>query len=91
MLLEQMARGQKGRRARGEWRPDSNGKLPPIYGRPFQPLAGLNRLFLYDGYLLPWNVFYIGLATGLWFWLCPPLEQTASMELGEMVQIFARN
>lgn len=44
-------------------------KLPPIYGWPLKPVKVLRWLFVYDGYLLPWNLFYVAVATLVWFYL----------------------
>jgi len=89
--MEHIDRGEAGRDARGEWRPEGNVKLPPIYDWPLNPRRVLRWLFVYDGYLLPWNVFYVALVTALWFWLSPALADMATLEPGWIAQIYVRN
>lgn len=84
-------RGESGRDARGEWRPEGNVKLPPIYSWPLKPVKVLRWLFVYDGYLLPWNLFYVAVATLVWFYLTPPLAEMATWHWQWVAQIFARN
>lgn len=91
MAMQQIERGEKGRDHRGDWRPEGNVKLPPLYSWPPQPLKVARWLFVYDGYLLPWNVFYVALVTALWLWLSPSLADMATLEVGWIAQIFIRN
>lgn len=84
-------RGESGRDARGEWRPEGNVKLPPIYSWPMKPVKVLRWLFVYDGYLLPWNIFYVAVATLVWFYLTPPLADMATWRWEWVAQLFARN
>ena len=84
-------RGEEGRDARGEWRPKGNVKLPPIYDWPLSPVRVLRWLFVYDGYILPWNVFYVVVATLVWWFLTPSLEQMRTLDWIWPLQIVARN
>ena len=88
--MQHIDRGEAGRDARGEWRPEGNVKLPPIYDWPLNPRRILRWLFVYDGYLLPWNVFYVALVTALWFWLSPALADMATLEPGWIAQVYVR-
>jgi sterol desaturase/sphingolipid hydroxylase (fatty acid hydroxylase superfamily) len=90
-VTDRAARGEIGRDARGEWRPEGNVKLPPIYNWPLNPLRVLRWLFVYDGYILPWNVFYAALAAVVWWYLTPSLASMQTLELWWIAAIFARN
>ena len=40
---------------RGDWKPPSTIKSPPLFTLPFNPLKTLKWIFGWPGYLLPWN------------------------------------
>ncbi|MCZ8105070.1 MAG: sterol desaturase family protein [Burkholderiales bacterium] len=90
-MSHQIVRGEEGRDTRGEWRPEGNVKLPPIYDWPMRPARVLRWLFVYDGYILPWNVFYVAIATFIWWYLTPPIETMRTLDWAWSLQIFLRN
>ena len=43
---------------RGNWKPFKRVMYPAVFVWPVQPLAILQWLFSYPGYILPWNLLY---------------------------------
>lgn len=79
------------RDARGDWRPPNPVALPPIHARPFNAGAFLKWLFGFPGFLWPLNAFWLGVSLVTWFYLTPSLGTMATLELGWVGLIFARN
>ena len=66
---------------RGDWKPPSTIKSPPLFALPYQPLAVLKWIFAWPGYLLPWNLLYAGIAILTWAFLTPSLASMQNFEL----------
>lgn len=79
-------------------RPNTGGYAPPelptvnpLFVRPLRTGAVLRYFFGWSGYLFPWQVLYIGLATLVWWFFMPSLEETRNLKLGWVAQVFAVN
>jgi sterol desaturase/sphingolipid hydroxylase (fatty acid hydroxylase superfamily) len=76
---------------RGDWKPPSTIKSPPLFTLPFNPLKTLKWIFGWPGYLLPWNLLYAGIAILTWAFLTPSLASMQTFEVWWIAAIFARN
>ena len=76
---------------RGDWKPPSTIKSPPLFRLPFKPLAVLKWIFAWPGYLLPWNLLYAVVAILTWAFLTPSLASMQTFEVWWIAAIFARN
>jgi sterol desaturase/sphingolipid hydroxylase (fatty acid hydroxylase superfamily) len=76
---------------RGDWRPPYLLHMAPVFVWPVQPAAFLKWLFGYPGYLWPWNIAYVSLATLTWLFLTPPIADMKTFEVGWIAIIFGRN
>lgn len=79
------------RDARGEWRPAGGLEPPPIFVWPPRPMAFLRWLAGFDGYILPWNLFYLVLATVTWLYLTPELSRMTTFRVEWMAEVYFRN
>jgi sterol desaturase/sphingolipid hydroxylase (fatty acid hydroxylase superfamily) len=76
---------------RGYWRPFQAIVYPPVFVWPPRPAGFLKWLFGYPGYLLPWNVLYLGLAILVWTYASPALDSMRDPAIAAMAWILARN
>src|SRR5581483_464672 len=79
------------RTAKGEWRPPYPVKIAPLFVWPPRPTEALKWLLGYGGSLLPWNIFYMGLATVTWLWIQPSLARCAELGAGWISEMYLRN
>lgn len=79
------------RDARGEWQPDRLPEPSPLFRLPWKPLAVLKWLFGWQGFFLPYNLFYGLLAVICWLYFTPSLARTARFEVGWIAEIYLRN
>jgi sterol desaturase/sphingolipid hydroxylase (fatty acid hydroxylase superfamily) len=79
------------RNKRGDWRPFASVQYPAVFVWPPQPLGMLRWLFTVDGYILPWNLFFVAVAAAVWFWLTPPMETMQHFAPGWIGFILVRN
>ena len=80
------------RDSRGFWQPERGTAPPsPLFNWPPNPVAVLKWLFGIPGYLFPWNLFYMGLATVIWLYFQPALSRCAEFRADWILQMFVRN
>jgi len=79
-------------------RPNTGGYAPtelpnvaPIYSWPPRPGAVFKYLFGWEGYLFPWQAFYIAFATAIWWFFIPDLAQAKTLEFGWIAKLFILN
>jgi sterol desaturase/sphingolipid hydroxylase (fatty acid hydroxylase superfamily) len=74
---------------RGFWQPP-RGTAPsnPVFAWPPRPLASLKWLY---GYLFPWNLIYMSIATLTWFYWQPALSRCATFQWDWVLEMFVRN
>ena len=86
-LVDEMPRD-----SRGFWQPERGTAPPsPLFNWPPNPVAVLKWLFGIPGYLFPWNLFYMGLATVTWLYFQPALSRCAEFRADWILQMFVRN
>jgi sterol desaturase/sphingolipid hydroxylase (fatty acid hydroxylase superfamily) len=88
-MSETVPLGQRDRR--GDWRPAKLLSPPPLFVWPPRPRALLRWLFGYPGYVLPWNLLYVAIATLTWQFLTPDLARMRVLAPGWIGEVFARN
>ncbi|NQU38844.1 MAG: sterol desaturase family protein [Lentisphaerae bacterium] len=76
---------------RGEWAPDNPCAYAPLFAWPPQPVRLFKWFFGYPGYLWPYSMFHILLATVTWLWLQPALETCATLKPGWISLMLLRN
>ena len=59
---------------RGFWKPNELIGYGPLLTFPIRILKILSWLLLYPGFLLPWGIFFIFLASILWLYLTSSME-----------------
>ena len=80
------------RDSRGFWQPERGTAPPsPLFTWPPNPVAVLKWLFGIPGYLFPWNLFYMALATVTWLYFQPALSRCAEFRADWILQMFVRN
>jgi sterol desaturase/sphingolipid hydroxylase (fatty acid hydroxylase superfamily) len=79
------------RTAKGEWRPPYPVTFSPLFDWPPNLGKVLKWLLGYGGYLLPWNAFYMLLATATWRWLQPALSRCVEFKVGWISEMYLRN
>lgn len=75
----------------GEWHPEELPKLAPVFSLPWKPKAVFKYLFGFGGLLVPFNLFYLGLAVVAYLFLTPSLETTKTFSFGWMALLYLRN
>ena len=80
------------RDARGFWQPE-RGTAPanPWFSWPLKPAQALRWLFGFPGYLFPWNLVYMGIATLTWIYFQPALSRCVEFRADWILEMFARN
>ena len=87
-----MADAQWGvRDTRGEWQPDPLPEPGPLFSRPWRPGKVLKYLFAPEGFLWPFNLFYVVVAIVAWMYFTPGLDRTVSFSIGWIAEIYLRN
>jgi len=76
---------------RGHYSPNKRVGYPPVFVWPFQPLRALKWVFALPGYLMPWNLFYVGVGLLSWYFLSPPFEAYGTPNLSVVLLVFLRN
>jgi sterol desaturase/sphingolipid hydroxylase (fatty acid hydroxylase superfamily) len=79
------------RNKRGDWQPDSNLRIAPVFVWPPQPAAFLKYVFGFPGYLWPWNIAYMAVPIITWLYFTPPMEEMRTFAWGWILYILARN
>jgi len=79
------------RNKRGDWRPTLPITYPPLFAWPVKPIATAKWLFRYDGYILPWSLFYALVAVGIWSFLTPSFETITSGNYWWIGYLLVRN
>jgi sterol desaturase/sphingolipid hydroxylase (fatty acid hydroxylase superfamily) len=74
---------------RGFWQPERGTAPPsPIFAWPPRPLAVIKWLY---GYLFPWNLLYMSIATVTWLYWQPALARCVDFRWDWMMEMFVRN
>ena len=76
---------------RGNWAPRYLEQPPAPIAWPPRPLKILKWFFGWEGYLWPWNAFYLGIALLAYFFMTPPIAEMATFEAWWIGAIYARN
>lgn len=76
------------RNKRGDWKPNRRNEIAPIWRVPWNVRDTLSFL---KGYLLPWNLMWLCLATLFWFFLTPDVTTLRTLEPGWIAILFLRN
>lgn len=79
------------RNKRGDWKPEADLEIAPVFVWPPRPMPLLKYLFGYPGYFWPWNVIYMAVPIVTWAWFTPPLEDMRSFQPGWIIYLLARN
>jgi len=86
-LIDGMLRDEK-----GFWQPERGTAPPnPLFAWPPKPVEVFKWLFGIPGYLFPWNVTYMAIATLTWLYLQPALSRCIEFRAGWILEIYARN
>jgi sterol desaturase/sphingolipid hydroxylase (fatty acid hydroxylase superfamily) len=88
-MSEVLPLGRRDRR--GDYRPAKLLAPPPVFVWPPQPTGFLKWLFGFPGYLWPWNLLYVAIATVTWLLLTPDLAAMKSFQVGWVALILGRN
>ena len=77
---------------RGFWQPERGTAPPsPLFAWPPKPLKALKWVFGFPGYLFPWNVIYMGIATLTWLYFQPALSRCVEFRADWILEMFVRN
>ena len=76
---------------RGFWKPNELIGYGPLIAFPIRIFKILSWLLLYPGFLLPWGIFFIFLASILWLYLTPSMETLKNFDLNWILYLFFRN
>ncbi len=76
------------RNKRGDYSPSRHVEIAPYFTWPREPQKYLDWL---KGYLLPWNLLFMGLALLFWFILTPSVETLKTLAPGWIVYLLLRN
>lgn len=79
------------RDGRGYWKPFALIEYAPVFVWPPRPLQFLKWLFGAQGYLVPWNAFFLGVAVVLWLYMTPSLETLQTFSAGWIAWLLVRN
>jgi sterol desaturase/sphingolipid hydroxylase (fatty acid hydroxylase superfamily) len=80
-----------GKTERGHWAPNKPISYGPAMAWPPQPKALLKWFFGFPGYLLPWNLLYVGLAFAIWAYATPSLDTMKTLSTDWVLFILVRN
>ena len=75
----------------GEWRPPYPCTYAPIFQWPWKPLKVLKWLFGFPGFIWPWHLGYVLLATLSWMYLIPGSETCKTLSAGWILLMLLRN
>jgi len=76
---------------RGEWQPDSLPEPSPLFVWPFRLKKIARYLFAPEGLLWPYNLIYVLIAIGIWYFFTPDYERAATFAPGWIAEIYLRN
>ncbi|MEE2774991.1 MAG: sterol desaturase family protein [Pseudomonadota bacterium] len=79
------------RNKRGHYNPNKRVGYPPVFVWPPKPISTIRWIFSVPGYFIPWNLFYVMVGIISWFYLSPPLEAYAQLDIKVFLIAFARN
>lgn len=79
------------RGAKGEWRPAYPVRYAPVFSWPVQMKRLLQWLFGYPGFLWPWNLIYLAITVGTWFYFQPDLARCAELCVDWIAPMALRN
>ena len=63
----------------------------PLFAWPPRPAEAFKWLFGFPGYLLPWNIVYMVVATLTWHYLQPSLSRCVEFRADWILEIYVRN
>ena len=76
----------------GFWQPERGTAPPsPLFAWPPKPVQVFKWLFGFPGYLFPWNIIYMAIATLTWLYLQPSLSRCTEFRIDWIVEIYLRN
>lgn len=79
------------RDTKGHWKPFKRISYGPLFSWPPKLFELLKWFFGYNGFLMPWNLFYFAIAALLWFFLTPPLETLKTLQVDWVIFLLVRN
>jgi sterol desaturase/sphingolipid hydroxylase (fatty acid hydroxylase superfamily) len=86
-LIDNMPRDK-----RGFWQPERGTAPPnPFFAWPPKPVEVFKWLFGFPGYLFPWNIIYMAIATLTWLYLQPALSRCVEFRADWIIEIYVRN
>ena len=77
--------------ARAGWSPDSPVAYPPVFVWPPRPTAAARWFAGYPGYLWPFNIVYLLVAIGVWYWATPSVSTMSEWGVGWVGFVLVRN
>ena len=76
---------------RGDWKPKDPLSYPPLFTWPLQPIPLVKWIIAWEGYILPWNLFYALVAIAVWNFATPSMNEIVSGGWHWMAFVLARN
>lgn len=77
---------------RGFWQPARGTARPnPLFDWPPKPVEVFRWLLGFPGYLFPWNVIYMAIATLTWLYLQPSLSRCVEFRADWILEMYVRN
>jgi sterol desaturase/sphingolipid hydroxylase (fatty acid hydroxylase superfamily) len=76
------------RNKRGDWSPNRYLELAPYFTWPREPRKYVDWLI---GYLFPWNIMFMALASLFWFYLTPTVDTMKTLQPGWIIYLLLRN
>ncbi len=73
---------------RGNWKPNDDAEIAPLFSFPPKPMALLKWL---PHYFLPYNILFFVSAIAWWVLVVPPIEQMQSLQWGWTLKLFVVN
>jgi sterol desaturase/sphingolipid hydroxylase (fatty acid hydroxylase superfamily) len=64
---------------------------PDVFVWPPRPLGVMRWLFGFPGFLWPWNVLYLAVSAGVWWWATPDRDSMSSWSPGWVAVLAVRN
>jgi sterol desaturase/sphingolipid hydroxylase (fatty acid hydroxylase superfamily) len=79
------------RNKRGDWTPEKNLGVAPVFVWPPKPAALFKYVFGYPGFLWPWNTIYFAVPIITWLWFTPDMAEMKTFAAPWIAYIFIRN
>ena len=79
------------RNAKGEWRPPYPVQYSPVFAWPPRPLALLQWLVTWPGFMWPRNLTLLAISVTAWFYTQPEISRCSTFKWDWLLQIWARN